>query len=67
MEENKKDIVEKLEILLKATRAGRYITALELSEDADNVVIVFNGGFRRNVNVEADSGIEVVRDVIRAL
>lgn len=67
MEENKKDIVKKLETVLKATRAGSDIEGLELSEDAETIAILFNTGYKRNVNIAMDSGISIIRDVARAL
>lgn len=67
MEENKKDIVSRLSVLLKATRAGEDIDQLELSEDESEVRIIFITGYERTVNVECDSGMALIRDVIRNL
>lgn len=67
MEENKKDIVAKLELLLKSTRAGEDIDRLELAADESEVHIIFLSGYVRSVNVECDSGIALVKDVIRRL
>lgn len=65
--ENKKEIVTRLKLLLIATRAGQGIENLKLSEDERNVAICFKGGEIRLVNVEADSGISLIRDVCRCL
>lgn len=65
--ENKEDIVKRLKLLLTATRAGREIEELDLSEDRNTVTIQFRNGCRRDVCVEADSGIALIRDVIRAV
>lgn len=65
--ENKKDIVMRLTILLKATRAGSGIEKLVLSEDQKTVTIEFSSGGSRDVNVDCDSGIALVQDVIRVL
>lgn len=65
--EDKKDIVSRLSILLKATRAGSGIDKLQLSEDEETVQILFKNGFNRNVNIACDSGIAIIEDVIKAL
>lgn len=65
--ENKKDIVARLSLLLKVTRAGCNIEKLELSEDEEYVIIKFLNGGTRRVCVEADSGIALIRDVIKDL
>ena len=65
--ENKKDIVMRLTFLLRATRAGSGIKKLVLSEDQKTVSIEFDSGGSRDVNVDCDSGIALVQDVIRVL
>ena len=65
--ENKKDIVMRLTLLLKATRAGSGIKKLVLSEDQKTVSIEFYSGGSRDVNVDCDSGIALVQDVIGVL
>lgn len=65
--ENKKEIVIRLGILLKVTRAGDDIKMLTLSEDEDFVTIIWENGYRKDVCVEADSGIALIRDVMNAL
>lgn len=65
--ENKKDIVMRLTLLLKATRAGSGIKKLVLSEDQKTVFIEFDSGGSRDVNVDCDSGIALVQDVIKVL
>lgn len=65
--ENKREIVIRLGILLKATRAGEDIKALHLSEDENFVTIIWENGYRKNVCVEADSGTALIRDVLDAL
>lgn len=67
MSENKKEIVIRLGILLKATRAGDDIEMLALSEDENFVTIIWENGYRKNVSVEADSGIAMIRDIIKVL
>lgn len=63
MKENKEDIVVRLSLLLKATRAGADIDRLELSEDESEVKIIFRSGGEKTVNVKCDSGIALINDV----
>lgn len=65
--ENKKDIVMFLEMLLMATRAGQDIDKLILSGNQSTVTIQFNNGSKKEVCVEADSGISLIRDVIKVI
>lgn len=65
--ENKEDIVKRLKLLLIATRAGRDISDLVLSENQDRVTIVFKSGFTKEVNIEADSGYAIITDVMAQL
>lgn len=65
--ENKKEIVIRLGILLKATRAGNDIKTLVLSEDENFVTIIWENGYRKDVCVEADSGVALIRDVMSVL
>lgn len=67
MKENKKDIVSRLSVLLKATRTGEDIHKMRLSEDESKVNIIFRTGYERTVNVECDSGIALIQDVINCL
>lgn len=63
--EKKEDIVKRLKLLLIATRAGSDIEDLILSEDQNTVTIQFRNGYTKKVCVEADSGIALIRDVIK--
>lgn len=63
--EKKEDIVKRLKLLLIATRAGSDIEDLVLSEDQNTVTIQFRNGYTKKVCVEADSGIALIRDVIK--
>lgn len=67
MEENKKEIVGRLSILLKATRAGWDLDRLKLSEDQKEVLAIFRSGYEKRVNIECDSGIALIQDVIQSL
>lgn len=65
--ENKEDIVARLSLLLKATRAGADIDRLKISGDRNEVKIIFLSGYEKSVNVRCDSGIALIQDVIRSL
>ncbi len=40
---------------------------LTLSEDENFVTIIWENGYKKNVCVEADSGIALIRDVVSVL
>lgn len=65
--EDKQEIVMYLKWLLKATRAGGSIEKLVLSEDEKNVTIRFSSGCAKDVNIECDSGIAIIQDVVKSL
>ncbi len=62
--ENKEDIVKRLKLLLMSTRAGSNIEDLVLSENQDEVTIIFKQGGKKYINIAADSGIAIIKDVI---
>lgn len=66
-EEDKKDIVDKLQVLLQATRAGEGIDNMHLSEDNKMVIIKYKNGTLSHVNIECDSGYAIIKDVLAAL
>ncbi len=65
--ENKKEIVERLKLLLIATRAGTHIEKMTLSDDENKIRITFDSGSSRDVNIACDSGIAIIKDVVSAL
>lgn len=65
--EDKAEIVSKLEKLLKATRAGSGIDRLDLSEDRSAVIIRHTSGLWQRVNIVADSGYAIIKDVMYAI
>ena len=65
--EDKQEIVMHLKWLLLATRAGSDVETLVLSKDETTVTISFSSGFTRDVNIECDSGIMIIQDVVKAL
>ncbi len=66
--ENKEEIIARLKLLLRVTRAGRGIVDLVLAQDGGNetVLILFENGVKK-VDVTADSGIAIIKDVINSL
>ncbi|MEG1165764.1 MAG: hypothetical protein RSD68_05065 [Oscillospiraceae bacterium] len=54
-----------LEILLHM--ADKDIVSLELSEDESFITVVFAGEWKRRANIEADSLIAIIKDVVRAV
>ena len=64
MSENKSEIVQKLKELLQITRAGSGVKDLILDERERYVTIVYEGGNKR-VNLDGDSGISLIRDVVK--
>ncbi len=65
--EDKREIIVLLEHLLKATRAGRYIEEMTLNEKQDRVVVSFDRGQTKEVDITADSGIAIIKDVVAVL
>lgn len=65
--EDKADIVDKLSELLKVTRIGSGIRKLVLSGDKKLVEIRYESGAGKFVNIEADSGYAIIKDVLEAL
>lgn len=65
--EDKAEIVDRLQNLLKATRAGSDIDRLVLGGDRKAVTIRHRDGSERRVNIEADSGYAIIKDVMNAL
>lgn len=66
MSENKREIVQKLKELLQITRAGSGVKDLILDGRERCLTIVYECGSKQ-VNVEGDSGIALIRDVIRSI
>lgn len=67
MPEDKEAILKRLKLLLMITRAGCEVDDLQLSEDEKTVTVRFCNGHTRDVCIEADSGIAIIQDVVRAL
>lgn len=69
MRENKQAILDALKVTLNLTRAGDDITALNYDKDREEVQVHFNNSnfIARRINVAADSGIAMIRDVMKGL
>lgn len=67
--ENKQAILDALKQALNLTRAGDDITALNYDKEREEVQVHFNNSnfAARRINVAADSGIAMIRDVMRGL
>lgn len=67
--ENKQAILDALKVTLNLTRAGDDITALNYDKEREEVQVHFNNSSfaARRINVAADSGIAMIRDVMRGL
>lgn len=66
--EDKAKIIKRLRKLLKATRAGREIIDMHLVLDGnkETVEITFENG-SKEVDITADSGIAIIKDVVGRL
>lgn len=67
--EDKIKIIKRLKKLLKATRAGREIVDMYLVEwngSKETVKIIFESS-TKEVDITADSGIAIIKDVISRL
>lgn len=67
--EDKRKILQRLFHLLRATSAGSDIVALELEQNGHDeyCVIVFESREREKVDITADSGLTIIKDVLKAL
>jgi len=69
LREDKQPILDALKVTLNLTRAGDDITALNYDKEREEVQVHFNNSSfaARRINVAADSGIAMIRDVMRGL
>lgn len=64
--ENKEEIIKRLKSLLLATRAGSGIVDITLNESETIVTILYDAGSKQ-VNIDGDSGIAIIKDVVSKL
>lgn len=65
--ENKIKICEALLETLKLTRIGEDLIDLDYIEEKELVVAHFEGDGKKEINVACDSGIAMIKDIIRAI
>ena len=65
MEENKQEILDRLCFAIQATRDQQDLKKLIYDEDHEKVIICWDEG-GTSVNVAMDSGIAMIRDVLKA-
>lgn len=63
--ENMQEICDRLLWVLEATRGGADVVSLEYVEDSEIVIVLYASGFKKRVNVAYDSGVALIRDVMR--
>lgn len=67
MNENKQEILNLLKKAVVKTVAGQDIIDLSYHPDLERVIITYNHGYEKSVNVAMDSGIAMIRDVLREI
>lgn len=63
--ENKQTICDLLLRTLACTRALEDLDKITYDDKTENVTVRFRGGGRRMINVTADSGVAMIRDILR--
>lgn len=63
----KRDLVSRLLLAVKITRAGDDIQTMLLSGDESTVTIFYKNGGSKQVSVACDSGIALMRDVLKVI
>lgn len=67
MNENKFKICEELLKAVQLTRAGEDISGIHYDGEQEIVMIIYNNGYAKPVNVACDSGIALMRDVLKSI
>lgn len=69
MEENKQEILDTLLPALQKTRNQHDLASLQLVQERGEefVIIRYAGGYTDRANVTLDSGLAMIRDVLRRL
>lgn len=67
MEENKQMICRMLATLLSSTRQYHDLHAIVYDAETETAEVRFTNGGSRKVNVAADSGAAMIRDILRAI
>ena len=66
-QEDKHLICALLAVTLQTTRDAYDLMSLKFDEDAEIVTVRFTGGGIRKINVAADSGVAMIRDIMKHL
>lgn len=68
--EDKQEIINWLFQTLKQTVAGVGLEAIKyeaLSNGDEIAVLMYDNGYRKSVNISCDSGVALMRDILRAI
>lgn len=65
--ESKFAIAFELCSLLQCTHAGSDIDSIAISDDGETATVIYDNGGTKEVNIAADSGIAMIKDIIRAV
>ena len=65
--EDKQQICNALALAIQKTRGGNDLSSLEYDPDTERVTAYFMGGGWREINVAADSGFAMIKDIINHL
>ena len=65
MKENKQLICDLLLLVLKATYHAADIVSLDYDAEEEIVTIAYKNGYKRYANVAMDSGVAMIRDIMR--
>lgn len=60
---DKARFISALAVLLQMTR--ERVVGLSLSEDGEMVTLLYDGGFKKTVNIACDSYMAIIRDVAK--
>ena len=68
--EDKKEVTNALFMALKTTVEGVSLKEMrydKLANDRETVTLIYDNDYRKTVNVSCDSGIALMRDVLRVI
>ena len=65
--ENKQEILNRLLFTCQATRGADDLASLIYDEKTEEVTATFANGGKRIINVACDSGVAMIRDVMKGL
>ena len=65
--ENKKRICSMLLPVLQETRAGCDLIDIRYDDENETIELIFVAGYKKKVNVTADSGLAMIKDIVQQL